>query len=211
MFSKLQYFRRHKMAELKLFNRWGFDVEVKDPGLKPYINLKPTIIPKTGGRHSQQQFYKSKMNIVERFVNKLMIPGHRGKKHLISSGRNIGKTQTIFNIVKEVFEKLEKKTNKNPIEILVRAIENAALREEISSYRMGGMMVRKAVITSPQRRVDTALTLITQSAYRKSFGKKVSMADALVNEIFHAYQNDASKSEAIREKERTEREAGGAR
>jgi len=199
------------MAELKLFNRWGFDVEVKDPGLKPYINLKPTIIPKTGGRHSQQQFHKSKMNIVERFVNKLMIPGHRGKKHLLSSGRNIGKTQTIFNIVKEVFENLEKKTNKNPIEILVRAIENAALREEISSYRMGGMMVRKAVITSPQRRVDRALALITQSAYRKSFGKKVSMADALVNEIFHAYQNDASKSEAIRDKERTEREAGGAR
>jgi len=199
------------MAEIKLFNRWGFDVEVNDPGLKPYINLKSTIIPKTGGRYSQRQFYKSKMNIIERFVNKLMIPGHRGKKHLLSSGRNIGKTQTIFNIVKEVFEKLEKKTNKNPIEILVRAIENAALREEISSYRMGGMMVRKAVITSPQRRVDTALTLITQSAYRKSFGKKVSMADALVNEIFHAYQNDASKSEAIKEKERTEREAGGAR
>lgn len=199
------------MAELKLFNRWSFDVEVKDTGLKPYINLKPIIIPKTGGRYSQQQFYKSKMNIVERFVNKLMVPGHRGKKHLLSSGRNIGKTQTIFNIIKEVFEKLEKKTNKNPIEILVRAIENAALREEITSYRMGGIMVRKAVITSPQRRVDAALTVITQSAYRKSFGKKISMADALVNEIFYAYQNDASKSKAIKEKERIERESAGAR
>jgi len=199
------------MTELKLFNRWGFDVEVKDPGLKPYINLKPIVVPKTGGRFSQQKFYKSKMNIVERFANKLMVPGHRGKKHLLSSGRNIGKTQTIFNLVKEVFEKLEKKTNKNPIEILVRAIENAALREEITSYQMGGIIVRKAVITSPQRRVDAALTVITQSAYRKSFGKKISMADALVNEIFFAFQNDASKSEAIKEKERIEREAGGAR
>lgn len=199
------------MTELKLFNRWDFNVEIKDQGLKPYINLKPVVIPKTGGRYSKQKFYKSKMNIVERLVNKIMVPGHRGKKHLISSGRNTGKSQTILNIIKKVFEKLEKKTNKNPIEILVRAIENAALREEITSYQMGGIMVRKAVITSPQRRVDAALSVIVQSAYRKSFGKKMSMTDALVNEIFHAYKNDASKSEAIKEKERIEREAGGAR
>lgn len=197
---------------IKLFNRWSFEgIEVNDPGLKPYINLNPIIVPKTGGRFATQKFYKSKMNIVERFVNKLMVPGHRGKKHLISSARNTGKTQTIFNIVKETFEKLEKRTNMNPVEILVRAIENAALREEISSYQMGGMMVRKAVITSPQRRVDSALTIITQSAYRKSFGKKTSTVDALVNEIFFAFKNDASKSEAIKEKERIEREASGAR
>lgn len=199
------------MTELKLFNRWGFDVEVQDLGLKPYINLNPIVVPKTGGRYSQQKFHKSKMNIVERFVNKLMVSGHRGKKHFLSSGRNVGKTQTIFNLIKEVFEKLEKKTNKNPIEILVRAIENAALREEITSYRMGGIVVRKAVITSPQRRVDKALTVITQSAYREAFGKKISMVDTLVNEIFYAYQNDASKSKAIKEKERIEREAGGSR
>lgn len=200
------------MAQLKLFNRWSFEgIEIKDEGLKPYINLKPCVIPKTGGRFSQRKFHKSKMNIVERLVNKLMVPGHRGKKHLLSSGRNIGKTQTILNIVKEVFEKLEKRANKNPIEVLVGALENAALREEITSYQMGGAMVRKAVCTSPQRRVDKALTVITQTAYRNSFGKKIKMADALVNEIFFAYKNDASKSHAIKEKERIEREAGGAR
>jgi small subunit ribosomal protein S7 len=200
------------MTELKLFNRWVFEgIEIKDAGLKPYINLKPLVVPRTGGKFSQRKFYKSKMNIVERLMNKLMVPGHRGKKHFLSSGRNTGKTQTIINIIKEVFEKLEKRTNKNPIEVLVGAIENAALREEITSYQMGGMMVRKAVCTSPQRRVDHALAIITQSAYRKSFGKKTSMTDALADEIFFAYKNDASKSEAIKEKERIEREAGGAR
>ncbi len=200
------------MAELKLFNRWSFEgIELKDAGLKPYINLNPCVIPKTGGRFSQRKFYKSKMNIIERLVNKLMVPGHRGKKHLLSSGRNTGKTQTILKIVKEMFEKLEKMANKNPIEVLVGALENAALREEITSYQMGGIMVRKAVCTSPQRRVDKALTVITQTAYRKSFGKKISMAEALTDEIFFAYKNDASKSHAIKEKERIEREAGGAR
>jgi len=200
------------MSEIKLFNKWSFkDIEVTDIGIKPYVNLDPVVIPKTYGRNTQQKFHKSKMNIVERLINKIMVPGHRGKKHMISSAENVGKTQTILNVIKQVFEKLEKKTNKNPIEVLVKAIENAALREEISSYQMGGTMVRKAVITSPQRRVDFALSIITKSAYRKSFGNKISIADALAEEIFNAYNNDASKSEAIKEKERIEREAGGAR
>jgi len=200
------------MGELKLFNKWSYQgIEIKDPGIKPYINLRPVVIPKTYGRCSKHAFYKSKMNIVERLINKLMVPGHRGKKHLLSSGRCTGKTQTIINVVKEVFEKLEKQTKKNPIEVLVTAIGNAALTEEITSYQMGGIMVRKAVVTSPQRRVDAALNVIVQSAYRKSFGKKLSMADTLFNEILYAYQNDSSKSEAIKEKERIEREAAGSR
>ena len=200
------------MKESKLFNRWSFDeVKVEDIGLKPYINLRPVVVPKTGGRHAKHRFHKSKLNIVERFINKLMVPGHRGKKHLLTSGRCTGKTFTIVNLVEEVFEKLEEKTKKNPIQVLVKAIENAALREEITSYQVGGMMVRKAVVTSPQRRVDLALANICQAAYRRCFGKRISMRDALVDEILGAYNNDASKSEAIKEKERIEREAEGAR
>ncbi len=199
------------ISEIKLFNRWSFDVKVNDLGLKPYINLQPVVIPKSGGRHAKQIFYKSKMNIVERLVNKLMVPGHRGKKHMITSRQVTGKTLTIFKILKETFEKLEKTAKKNPIEVLVGALENAALREEITSYQMGGIMVRKAVTTSPQRRVDLALSGIVQSSYRKSSGKKMKMADALADEILGAYKNDASKSETLKEKERIEREAGGAR
>jgi small subunit ribosomal protein S7 len=200
------------MVEIKLFNRWTFEgIKVNDPGLKPYINLDPVIVPSTGGKFSQKKFGKSKVNIVERFVNKLMVPGHRGKKHLISSGRTTGKNQTIIKIIKEVFDKIEKETKKNPIEILVGALENASLREEISSYQIGGTIVRKAVVTSPQRRVDSALSIIVQSSYRKSFGNKITMADALVDEIIHAYKNDSSNSFAIKEKERIEREASGAR
>jgi len=116
------------MTELKLFNRWSYQgIEIKDPGIKPYINLRPVVIPKTYGRNSKHPFYRSKMNIVERLINKLMVPGHRGKKHLLTSGRCTGKTQTIIKLVKEVFERLENQTKKNPIEVLVTAIGNAAL------------------------------------------------------------------------------------
>jgi len=200
------------MAEIKIFDRWSTEgIEVNDLGLKKYINLKPSIVPRSGGRYATQQFHKSKMNIVERLANKLMIPGHRTKKHVLTSGRAVGKTFKHYKIMISTFEKIEKTTNKNPVEVLVRAIENAALREEITSYRLGGIMVRRAVIASPQRRVDLALRYIVQAAYRKSFGKRESMAEALAKEIIGAYNNDSSKSEAIKEKERVEREAEGAR
>lgn len=200
------------MIEIKIFDRWSVKgVEVKDPGLKKYINLQPVIIPRSGGRHAKQQFHKSKMNIVERLMNKLQVPGHRGKKHVLTSGRAVGKTLIHYRIVKEAFEKIEKQVGKNPMEVLVGAIENSALREEITAYQVGGIILRRAVITSPQRRVDVALKNIVHSAYRKSFGKKETMADALANELMAAYNNDASKSEAVKERERVEREAEGAR
>ncbi|HDD71709.1 MAG TPA: 30S ribosomal protein S7, partial [Candidatus Aenigmarchaeota archaeon] len=75
------------MTEIKIFGKWSTEgIEVKDPGLVRYINLEPRLLPRSGGKYAKQQFYKSKMNIVERLMNKLMVPGHRGKKHLISSG-----------------------------------------------------------------------------------------------------------------------------
>ena len=196
----------------KTFGKWSTEnIKVSDKGLEKYIGLTPVIVPKTGGRLSSSQHGKSRMNIVERLITKLMVPGHRGKKHTISSGRSTGKYITHFNTIETTFEIIEKDTGKNPIEVLVKAVENAALREEIAAHQMGGMMVRKSVVTSPQRRVDLALRAIVQSAYKKSFGNKESAAKALAKEIIAASENDASKSEAVKEKERIEREAESAR
>ena len=201
-----------KMIEIKIFNRWSTkEIKVKDPGLEKYISLQPVFVPKSRGRFSKQQFYRSKMNIVERLITKLMVPGHRGKKHVLSSGRTVGKYSTNYKTVKKTFEKIESLTKKNPVEVLIGAIENAARREEIASYQVGSIIVRRAVITSPQRRVDVVLKNIVQAAYRKSFGKKANIVDALTNEIIAAYNNDRGKSDSIKEKERSEREAEGAR
>lgn len=198
--------------EIKMFNKWNTDgIVVNDIGLRRYINLEPKIVPKSSGRYPTKQFHKSKMNIVERLITKIMVPGHRGKKHVISSAKATGQYQTAYKIVKGTFEKIEQATKKNPVEILIRSLENSALREEIAAYQVGGIIVRRAVITSPQRRVDLALRIMVQASYRKSFGKKVDMASALATEIVAAYNRDASKSEAIKDRDRTEKEAEGAR
>jgi len=200
------------MDEMKIFNKWSCEgIKLRDIGLEKYINLDSRIVPLSGGRFAKKQFHKSKMNIVERLANKMQVPGHHGKKHIMTSGRASGKTNIHYKIIKQAFEKIEQQTKKNPIEVLVQAIENSAPREEITQYQVGGIMLRRAVITAPQRRVDLALSNIVQAAYKKSFGKKDTMVDTLVSEIVGAYNNDAQKSEAIKERERHEREAEGAR
>ncbi len=199
------------MADVKLFDRWEIKAEIKDPGLKNYINIKPYVVPRSShGRHNKKQFYKSELNVVERLMNHLFVAGHRGKRHKITSGSLAGKSMTAYSIVKESFEIIEKKTKNNPLEILVGAIENAALREEVSSYQVGSIIARKAVITAPQRRVDIALRLFAQGAYRKSFKSRKGIAQTLADEIIAAY-NNSKDSTAIMEKERLEREAEGAR
>ena len=141
---------------MRLFNKWETNFEVIDPGLKSYININPIIIPRTGGRNVGTQFWKSKNNIVERLINKLMIPGHRGKKHRISSGHNTGKSITNYNIVIKTFQLIEERLKKNPVEVFVRAVENAAPREEITTIEYGGARYSQAVECAPQRRVDLA-------------------------------------------------------
>ena len=200
------------MTSLKLFGKWETDnISVSDPGLKNYVNLKPVIIPRTFGRSSSKQFHKSQMSIVERLANHIYVSGHRGKKHTITSGKNVGKTFAAWKIIESTFKVLEERTKKNPVEVLVKALENAAIREEITSFQVGGIIVRKAVITSPQRRIDLALRLIVQGSYQKSFNNTKRMADTLADEIIAAYNNDPQSSFSIKEKERKEREAGGAR
>lgn len=199
------------MPEVKIFNKWSTKgIEVKDLGLQRYISLKPVIVPKSRGR-MRSQFHKSEMNIVERLINHLLVPGHRGKKHLLSSGNSGGKTATAFIVVKKVLQTIEDKTKKNPIEVLVRAVENSALREEITSYQVGGIMVRKAVVAAPQRRVDLALRTMVQGAYQKAHSNPKGFAAVLADELIAAGNADSQNSYGVREKERVEREAGGAR
>ena len=196
--------------DFKVFDRWDIKVEVQDPGLKRYITLSSILVPKTGGRNVQTRFWKSKNNIVERLINKLMIPGHRGKKHKTTSGRVSGKSQKVYDIVENAFKIIEEKTKKNPIEVFVKALENAAPREEIISIEYGGARYQQDVECAPQRRVDIVLRQFVQGAYQKSFNKKINMTDALVDEILKAYNLDQT-STAIAKKLELERQADSSR
>ncbi|HLB69574.1 MAG: 30S ribosomal protein S7 [Candidatus Methanoperedens sp.] len=184
----------------KLFGKWDFaEVEVKDPSVRNYINLTPIFVPHSGGRNSKQQFSKSNLNIVERLVNKMM-----------REENNTGQKITACKIVKEAFDVINKKTVQNPVQVLVNAVTNAGPREETVRLQYGGIAVPKSVDTAPQRRVDTALRLITQGAQQASFGRKKSLADALAEEIIAAANYDI-KGFAMGKKDNIERVAKAAR
>ena len=113
---------------LLLFRKWDLSqIEIKDVGLKNAISLKQTIFPMDFGRSALRRFNKANVNIVERLVNKMM---HFGKHYAKNTGRMAGKKIHIFNIVKIAFEIIHLKTGKNPVEVLVRAIENSAPNED---------------------------------------------------------------------------------
>ncbi len=196
---------------IKLFNRWDTsEIKIVDPGLQGYINLKPIVIPKTAGRNVKVQFHKSKYHIVERLINKIMVPGHKGKKHKITSGHCSGKGTHAMQVVEETFKIIQSRTDKNPVEVFVKALENATPREEITTIEYGGARYPKAVECSPQRRIDLALRFMVQGSYQKSFGKKKKIEEALADEILKAYNLDQT-SNAIGKKLELERQSDASR
>ena len=198
-------------TEIKAFGLWSTDgITVEDKGLKDYISLSPRLVPKTGAKYAGRRFHKSKIFIVERLINKVMIPGHRGKKHKITSYKNTGKAATAYNQVEEAFKIIEKKTKENPIKVFVKALENAAPRELVISIEYGGARYPKAVECSPQRRIDLVLRYFAQGAYASSFNKKISFPEALAEEILNAYKVNKN-SFAISKKFEVERQADAAR
>ena len=199
------------MSEIKMFGKWSVEgIAVKDPGLVNYISVRPVLVPRTGARYAQRKFYKSKVSIVERLMNKLMVAGHRGKKHTITSYSLTGKAMQAYRIVEQVLGIIEQRSRQNPVKVLVEAVENAAPREEIVSIEYGGARYPKAVDCSPQRRVDITLKFFAQGAMAKSFNNKKTIVEALTEEILNAFGRSPN-SQAVSKKLELERQAESSR
>ena len=184
-------------------------VQITDPGLKNVISLNPRLALKSYGRNIQK-FGQTKVNVVERMINKLAVAGHRGKKHRIIFGRATGKYTKNAGTVLEAFDLIHKKTGKNPVEVLIRAIENSAPRDEVTVIEYGGARYPQAVDVAPLRRVNLATKHLIHGASEKAFGKKKEIAQALAEEIMAASENNG-ESFAIKKKNEAEKSADSAR
>ena len=168
-------------------------------GLAKYINLRPVAVPHSGARHVFSQFGKANVNIVERLINNMMRTEHY-----------TGKKTKAYRVVEEAFSLVEKRAKKNPIQVVVDAIENAAPREEVTRLRYGGINVPKAVDVSPSRRLDIALRNICRGAVQSSYKNKKSISECLANELLLEARGDVN-SFAISKKDEAERVAASAR
>jgi small subunit ribosomal protein S7 len=186
--------------EIKLFGKWSFKgVEVKDPGLQRYISLRPVVISHSMGRHEHKRFRKANVNIVERVANNLMRPG-----------KNSGKKAKVTNVVRNALEIVGLRTGKNPVEVLVKAVENSAPCEDTTRISYGGIVYHLSVDVAPQRRVDLALRHITDGARQSSVNNPRSIDECLAEELIMAGNND-QKSFAVAKRNEIERVAQASR
>ena len=186
--------------EILLFQKWAFEgIEVKDPGLKRYINLTPMTLPHSMGRHEHQRFRKAHVNIVERFINGFMRPG-----------KNAGKKARATNFVKQAFEIIHLRTGKNPVEILVQAVENSAPAEDTTRLSYGGTIYHLSVDLAPQRRIDMALRHLTEGARNASANNPRSVPETIADELIFAANNDI-KSSGVAKRNEIERIAQSSR
>jgi small subunit ribosomal protein S7 len=188
------------LPNLLLFGKYDMtQVNIKDPSIRRYINLKPIVVPHTGGKSAARQFNKAEIPIVERLINKMM-----------RNEFNTGEKMKCYNIVRDAFEIIATRTKQNPVQVLVDAIENAGPREETVRLKYGGINVPKSVDTAPMRRVDQALMFIAAGAEKASFKSKKSVESALADELMAAAKGDL-KSYSVGKKDEKERVAKAAR
>jgi small subunit ribosomal protein S7 len=165
----------------QLFGKYDIEnIVINDRGLASYINLDVDYFH-THGRHANRRFKKANLSLIERLANNLM-----------RTEQYSGKKTKALQAIRESFEIIEKKTKDNPVQVLIRAIENAAPREETTRLFLSGIYVPMAVDSAPLRRLDVVLRNICRGAVSKTFKSKKSLATCLAEEIINAAKDDAA-------------------
>ena len=199
------------MNKILLFGKFDpSDIKMHDSSLGNMISFETKKTPHTFGRHTAD---KTKIGIVERLINKIMRSG-QGKRKL--SGKFIrgrdgcGKKIQATQIVEGAFDIVFAQTNQNPIQMLIKAIENAGPREDTTRIKRGGVTYTVSVDVSPRKRVDEALKNIALAAFSASFNSRISAQDALAKEIILAAKED-NASFSIKRRDELERIAKSSR
>ena len=124
--------------------------------------------------------------VVSQFINKVM---KRGKKTIAQKI-----VYDSFNIIKE-------KTQKGPLEIFIKAIENVTPLLEVKPKRVGGATYQVPMEVRQERKLDLAIKWILDAARNK---KGKGMAIKLSEELMAASNNEGS---AMKKKADTHRMA----
>lgn len=196
-----------------LFKKYSYDVEIMDPSLRNYINLRPMTYPNSFRRTSKKMFSKASINIVERLANDLMRGGTGGKvggKIIRTKGRLQGKKTKVMTIIEQAFEIVHKQTGKNPLQLLVNALEFASPIEDTTRVRYGGIISNVPVDISASRRLDIAIRNLAMATIIASFANRRDIVNALASELVLASKNDIT-SYAIKRKNEIERMARSAK
>lgn len=129
---------------------------------------------------------KFNSQLVARFINYIM---RQGKK------------TTAEKIVYGALGRINEKMGEDPLEVLVKAVDNVRPRVEVRSRRVGGSTYQVPVEISRDRQLALALRWLVQFS---SARKGMPLEQALAAELMDAYRNQGNAS---RKREDTHRMA----
>jgi small subunit ribosomal protein S7 len=115
--------------------------------------------------------------LVTRFVNNLM---YSGKKSIAYS---------VFYEAMDIVKSRLKDSDKSPLEVWKKALENITPMVEVKSRRVGGATFQVPIEVRPDRKVSISIKNLILYA-RKRSGK--SMSDKLAAEILAAFNEEGS-------------------
>ena len=124
--------------------------------------------------------------VVTKLINQIMVDGKRGKAE---------------TIVYDAFDMIKEKTNEEPNEVFMKALENIKPALEVKARRVGGANYQVPMEVSADRAQSLALRWLHTAA--KARGGK-SMAEKLANELIDASNSTGG---AVKKKEDTHRMA----
>ena len=112
-----------------------------------------------------------------------------------------GKKGTAQSIVYEAFDIVKEKTNAEPQEIFMQALENIKPVLEVKARRVGGSTYQVPMEIRPERRQTLAIRWMVGFARKRS---EKTMKERLAGEILDAYNNTGA---SIKRKEEMHRAA----
>lgn len=112
-----------------------------------------------------------------------------------------GKKNVARKLVYGAFDIIKEKTNKNPLEVFLKAVNNVKPMIEVRSRRIGGATYQVPTEVRPERQIALALRWIINFARER---KDKSFANKLAAEIIAASNNEGA---AIKKKDDTHRMA----
>ena len=115
--------------------------------------------------------------LVTRFVNNLMLQGKKSIAYAI-----------FYDAIDMIGEKM-KDSDKAPLEIWKKALENVTPQVEVKSRRVGGANFQVPTEDRPERKISLSMKNMILYA-RKRSGR--SMAEKLAAEILAAYNNEGA-------------------
>ena len=124
--------------------------------------------------------------LVSSFINKVMLDG---------------KKSTAESIVYGAFERIQEKTNGEPLTTFREAVQNVKPTLEVKSRRKGGANVQVPYEVRPERRTTLSLRWIVGYARKRP---EKTMAEKLAGELLDASQN---RGGAIKKREDTHKMA----